>query len=254
MGSAERNKAVVADVFAAADAGDLARIEAMLDPDYRDHTLAGSRLGADRQHALAAFREIAAAFPDARHEVLAMVAENDIVVARVSASGTHRGPFRGVPATGRVVTMVTTVMYRVRDGRIVDRWCDGASPVLNQLQGAGEGGGVERPRFLHGVDGWRADVAGARYREVALERVSFTHFELDPATDFPVHTHQSEQITFVLSGQLDFEVGGQRHRIREGEAIAIPSGVPHAVRSGDRRTIAVDAWSPPPNHLSRDPA
>ena len=107
------------------------------------------------------------------------------------------------------------------------------------------------PRFL-GREGqrWQEDISGARYQEVALERVSFTYFSLDPGTAYPEHRHDSEQITFVIEGCLEFEIEGERYSVRSGEAIAVPSGVPHAVRAGSEPVLAVDAWSPPPSHLA----
>ena len=94
----------------------------------------------------------------------------------------------------------------------------------------------------------RADVPGARFFEISLERSMLTYFELEPGTSFSEHSHESEQITLVLSGNLVFEIGGEEVVVGPQEAIAIPENVPHAVRSVDT-VVAVDAWSPPPERL-----
>lgn len=74
----------------------------------------------------------------------------------------------------------------------------------------------------------RADVDGARFFEVSLERSMLTYFELEPVAVFPQHRHDSEQITLVLSGHLVFEIGGEDIVVGPREAIAIPGEVPHA--------------------------
>jgi amino-acid N-acetyltransferase len=90
----------------------------------------------------------------------------------------------------------------------------------------------------------RPDVPGARMWAVSLERTMLTFFEVAAHTRFESHSHESEQITLVLSGELLFEVHGIVHRIKPGEVMAIPSSVPHAVWTEALPATAIDAWSP----------
>lgn len=90
----------------------------------------------------------------------------------------------------------------------------------------------------------RGDVPGARMWAVALKRTMLTYFEVAPHSRFEAHSHESEQITMALTGELFFEVEGVAHCIRAGEVIAIPSSVPHAVWTEALPVTAVDAWSP----------
>ena len=71
-----------------------------------------------------------------------------------------------------------------------------------------------------------------------------TYFEVEPRSRFKAHSHESEQITMVLTGELFFEVQGRTHCIRPGEVIAIPASVPHAVWTETSAVTAIDAWSP----------
>jgi amino-acid N-acetyltransferase len=87
----------------------------------------------------------------------------------------------------------------------------------------------------------RPDVLGARMWAVSLEHTMLTHFEVEPHTCFETHSHESEQITMVLTGQLFFEVAGTVHCVGAGEVIAIPSLVPHAVWTEDLAATAMDA-------------
>lgn len=90
----------------------------------------------------------------------------------------------------------------------------------------------------------RNDVSGASMWAVALDKTMLTYFEVEPNSRFENHSHESEQITLVLEGELFFETGGKIICVKEGEVIAIPSGVSHAVFTKDKSVKAIDAWSP----------
>jgi predicted ester cyclase len=63
-----------------------------------------------------------AAFPDWHSDPGLVIGEGDLVVEQFTASGTQRGEIMGVPATGRTVRLNGINVFRVRDGRIVERW------------------------------------------------------------------------------------------------------------------------------------
>ena len=88
------------------------------------------------------------------------------------------------------------------------------------------------------------DVPGARMWAVALRHTMLTYFEVMPHCRFHLHSHESEQITMVLSGELFFDLQGNVYCVRSGEVIAIPSCAPHAVWTQDLPVKAIDAWSP----------
>lgn len=88
-------------------------------------------------------------------------------------------------------------------------------------------------------------VPGAAMWAVALERSMLTYFELEPGTVFPEHSHEAEQITLVLEGELTFRCGGRTFTLGPGDVAAIPSNVGHSAFTGIARCRAVDAWSPP---------
>ncbi len=90
----------------------------------------------------------------------------------------------------------------------------------------------------------REDVPGAKMWAVALEKTMLTYFEVQSHSRFESHSHESEQITLVLEGELFFEISGKITSVKDGEVIAIPSNVPHAVFTEEKAVKAVDAWSP----------
>jgi quercetin dioxygenase-like cupin family protein len=59
----------------------------------------------------------------------------------------------------------------------------------------------------------------------------------------PRHSHQSEQMTYVLQGALRFVVGGEEITVREGEVLHIPSGVEHQAEALED-TFELDVFSP----------
>ncbi len=70
-------------------------------------------------------RQLFAAIPDGQYRVELTVAEGDMVAVRWTLTGTHGGPFLGVPATGTRVTTTGINIYRIRCGQIIS----GASEV-----------------------------------------------------------------------------------------------------------------------------
>ena len=63
-----------------------------------------------------------AAFPDWHSDIGFYVEEGDLVVENFTASGTQQGEIFGVPPSGRTVSLPGINIWRVRDGRIVERW------------------------------------------------------------------------------------------------------------------------------------
>ena len=90
-------------------------------PEYTVH-LSGAPRPLDNT-AWAAFMDaFIAAFPDAWIIVNGAVSEGDLVASRWTLTGTHRGEFQGVPATGRPISMEGVDFSRVEDGKIVEHW------------------------------------------------------------------------------------------------------------------------------------
>lgn len=62
------------------------------------------------------------AFPDWRDEILDVVAEGDLVVGRLRASGTHLGRLLDIEPTGEHCQWGMIEIVRVRDGKIAEQW------------------------------------------------------------------------------------------------------------------------------------
>lgn len=59
----------------------------------------------------------------------------------------------------------------------------------------------------------------------------------------PMHNHESEQMTYVLSGALKFLVDGREVVVRAGEVLHIPSWLPHQAEALED-TFEMDMFSP----------
>ncbi|CCF64215.1 ester cyclase [Nocardia cyriacigeorgica] len=69
--------------------------------------------------AAAMFRE---ALPGWHSEIDQLIAEDDLVVERFTASGTHRGELMGAAPTGRTLVLTGIQIFRIEGERIVERW------------------------------------------------------------------------------------------------------------------------------------
>jgi predicted ester cyclase len=75
-----------------------------------------------------------AAFPDAAFTFTHEVGEGGLVFLRYTATGTHRGEFFGVPATGRAIRWEGAVIRRIEAGRAVEEWnAPDIAGILGQL-------------------------------------------------------------------------------------------------------------------------
>ena len=75
-----------------------------------------------------------AAFPDQRNEVRAMHHADDAVVVEFDLMGTHRGPLRGIPPSGREFTCRMIALFLFEGDRIVcERVYFDSATILGQL-------------------------------------------------------------------------------------------------------------------------
>lgn len=106
-------------------------------------------------------------------------------------------------------------------------------------------------------------------RLVTGERMMLAHLRLEEGTLVPMHSHENEQLSWVLEGALRFVIGGGSSGsdegpakgrapdgstrggsgrveivVRAGEVLHLPSHVPHSAEALED-TVGVDIFSPP---------
>lgn len=84
-------------------------------------------------------------------------------------------------------------------------------------------------------------------RLITGERMMLAHVYLQQGCIVPRHSHDNEQLTYILEGALRFWIGEDEAEevvVRAGEVLHIPSGVPHKAEALED-TLDVDIFSPP---------
>jgi steroid delta-isomerase-like uncharacterized protein len=128
------NRSALARAIECWNAGRLDDYLAIYDPAIVLHGYPGVDHGLDSVRRF--YVGFLGAFPDARlllHDVLAV---DDKVVCRFQCIGTHRGPFMGVPATGKPVDFTGITVLRFAGGKCIERWSHADFLKLLQQIGA----------------------------------------------------------------------------------------------------------------------
>jgi unsaturated pyranuronate lyase len=84
-------------------------------------------------------------------------------------------------------------------------------------------------------------------RLITGERMMLAQVYLDKGGIVPRHSHENEQLTYILEGSLRFWIGEDGEEelvIRAGQVLHIPSNVPHMAEALED-TLDVDVFSPP---------
>lgn len=132
--SIEENKAIVLRFVDKVQCQhDLAAVDELFDADFVDHSSPSK--GRGPQSVRQFFTMMFAAFPDMHFTVRQQIAEGDKVLTHKTFHGTHRGPFMGIPATGKEVSVEVMDIFTVTDGRIAEHWT--VSDMLGMLQQLG---------------------------------------------------------------------------------------------------------------------
>jgi len=138
--SSEENKAVIRRAVPHFTPSGLETYLHLYHPQAKLHFLPPG-LPAGREGARVFYGNFLAAFPDTRLTVDDFVSEGDKVACRFTVTGTHRGEFMGVAATGKNVSVTGITILRFENGQCVERWSEANFLGLLQQLGAVPAGG-----------------------------------------------------------------------------------------------------------------
>ncbi|MFZ0386834.1 MAG: cupin domain-containing protein [Solirubrobacteraceae bacterium] len=73
---------------------------------------------------------------------------------------------------------------------------------------------------------------GVRRRTSRSEKATIASYVFGAGAVFPTHRHDQEQITVILSGEVEFNINGDAHRLQAGQTFVVAPDVEHGLRAG----------------------
>jgi serine phosphatase RsbU (regulator of sigma subunit)/ketosteroid isomerase-like protein len=141
----EKNKALVRRFIEAQAEKDLAALEEMMAPDFVDRSLMPGQ-EPDREGFKHSVAEMFDTFSDISFTIDDQIAEGDKVTTWYTGSSTHdRGPFMGIPSTGKRESFKGVFLHRIVGDKIVEEWS--LNDALDVMLSALEQQMRERERF-----------------------------------------------------------------------------------------------------------
>jgi steroid delta-isomerase-like uncharacterized protein len=132
--SVERNKVVLESIREAINTGNFDTFDDLVVEDFQEHLNAvGAASGREGYRQM--MRGVRAAFPDLTITHHNVIGQDDMLAFRMTASGTHKGEFAGLPPTGNRISFGGMEIMRFEDGRAAERW--GELDQLGLLQQLG---------------------------------------------------------------------------------------------------------------------
>src|SRR5215210_3549857 len=99
--------------------GNMAAVDELFSQDFVDHNALPGQ-GPGREGYKQMLSDFLTAFPDLKVSNEEVVADEDKGVLRWTATGTHRQPLMGIPATGQPVRLSGMDLLLIRDGQIAE--------------------------------------------------------------------------------------------------------------------------------------
>jgi quercetin dioxygenase-like cupin family protein len=84
---------------------------------------------------------------------------------------------------------------------------------------------------------------GGRVRFVHSGHMTLAYWSFEAGAVLPLHQHPHEQVTSIVSGELELNVGGEVRACPAGSVIVIAGGIPHQARAISA-CQAIDAFYP----------
>ena len=131
----EENKALVRRFYEEIDRGNLDAMDELVAEDYVDHSPPPFP---GLQHGRAGVKQAFQIFWEATpgyHRIEDQIAEGDKVVTRLTALGVHERDLPGIPRTGNTLEVTATVIHRIENGQLAEKWSN--KDVLGFLQQLG---------------------------------------------------------------------------------------------------------------------
>jgi len=116
----EQNIAIVKRLYEELNKGNTEILQELYAPDYAGYSPSGSDKALSREEIIEHVKMFWRVFPDLILDIQDIIAKGDKVIVRSINTGTHKGDFQGIPATGGKVKGSEIVIFRMQDGKVVE--------------------------------------------------------------------------------------------------------------------------------------
>lgn len=88
-------------------------------------------------------------------------------------------------------------------------------------------------------------IKGVHRRTMATtDEAMLCQFFLEKGCGVGTHQHMNDQVGYVLSGKVEYNIGGEIRILSKGDSYAVPGGISHSAKALEDSWI-VDVFSPP---------
>lgn len=92
---------------------------------------------------------------------------------------------------------------------------------------------------------WEPVRPGVERKSFSGDGATVALHRLQPGHEPKPHSHANEQIVYILSGVVDFHIGSETVRLRDGGLVVVPPNVMHhAEVVGDEPVLNLDVFTP----------
>ena len=103
--------------------GDWAGIEAIVAPEFKDHSpMIPEGTASNRDSLMKYLKMTKEGYPDLKFEVMHVAGVDDMVFVHYRFTGTNTGPFMGMPATNKKIDYTGVDLLKIKDGKAVEHW------------------------------------------------------------------------------------------------------------------------------------
>lgn len=64
--------------------------------------------------------------------------------------------------------------------------------------------------------------------------LSITLFAFDMGEEISSHSSDGDALVYILDGEAQITIGDEKHNLKNGDAIVMPAGIPHALYASQR--------------------
>jgi steroid delta-isomerase-like uncharacterized protein len=116
-----QNKEIVREFFSAIDGNKFDKLNELFSNDFCLKA-PGIETPWKKEDVFQAIKSHYASFPDWTHNIEDMIAEGDKVAVKLTQNGTHKAQYKGISATGKIMTNPAVSIMTIVNGQVKDWW------------------------------------------------------------------------------------------------------------------------------------